>query len=172
MPTPNYGWIFPAPASTVDIPRDIEKLARDIDTTVKANDNRLRDTGWIDLSALGVVSFKTNYIADAANPCFGRRIGPMCFLYLSAKRATAALVPDANGNFTDHDILTITDARFRLDYFHPLSFVAGAFGGFGYLTNATSPVHWLFQSMTGGANGVTVGQSVAASASYISAATY
>jgi hypothetical protein len=33
--TPNFGWTFPDPASTVDVPRDIEELARDIDTSMR-----------------------------------------------------------------------------------------------------------------------------------------
>ena len=125
MPTPNYSWPFPTDAATVDVVRDIEALARAIDTTMKTkSDAIVANTNAINAINTKIASWDTGLISNIATtwapgwgvgswPVQGRRWGPVCLVMAAPKRTGAALsANDTTGNINDQPILTITDNRF------------------------------------------------------------
>jgi len=162
-------WLLPYPelSDPPDGPAQIKALAEKLETQLTAVNKR--DSGWIDLTS--VTSFKTNYIADSS-PCRGRRIGPLAFLDLNAKRATAALVADASGNFTDHDILTVNDARFQPEMANFVMGAIGAYSGLTVILTTTQPVHWLLQAISGASATIAIGQACHLTACYLSSTAY
>lgn len=131
--TPKYLLPYPELTDPPDGPAQIKALALAIDAL---------DTGWIDLTS--VTSFKPNWIAVGGIPVRARKIGKIAFVELTAARTTSTLTADAAGNFTDEQILTIDDPRFRPDVLQYVHGMHHQVGGIAQITSA-SPIalNWL-----------------------------
>lgn len=97
MPTSNFGWTYPTPASTVDVPRDVQSIAEQIDTTLGAKFDSGLSTARPAPTA-GALYFDT----DANRLMMGINVGgvdywvPMPGTHvLSVRQTTAQTIPHA-----------------------------------------------------------------------------